>query len=251
MNQSNSDILQELLIKSFWSEMNKVYTAIPCIVVNVQNDFKEQLVDVQPSLNIYLQNGGSKPRSVIMGVPVIQPATSTSALTMPINKGDTVLCVFSMRAIEIWQESDGKPSTPDNHAKFHEKDAFAIVGLFPRKKAINNPNKRKNAHSTQDLVLAHNIGKDNETEIRIKPNGDLIINSANKVEVNCTEAVVTAETSITFDTPSASFTGSLDVATTITAGTDVEAAGVSLVGHDHDVVGVDTGLATIVSNPPN
>jgi hypothetical protein len=207
---------QKLLKDSFWKEMNKLYTAMPCIVVNVHDDFKEQMVDVQPSINYVQKDDTSTPRSVILGVPVIQIGNETTALTMPVNKGDTVLCVFSMRAIEIWQESDGKPSNPNNRAKFHEKDAIAIPGLFPRRKAVNNPSNRSLPHSTKDTVLAANIGTAN-----------------------------------TFDTPSASFTGDVQVANTLTAGTDVQAAGISLTGHPHDVPGVQSGSSTVTSLPPS
>ena len=93
---------EELLKSAFWSEMNEVYTAMPCIVLNVINDFKEQLVDVQPCLNRLFLDKRSEARPPILSVPVMQYGTSTSALTMPINKGDIVLCVFSMRALEIW-----------------------------------------------------------------------------------------------------------------------------------------------------
>jgi hypothetical protein len=234
---------QKLLKDSFWKEMNKLYTAMPCIVVNVHDDFKEQMVDVQPSINYVQKDDTSTPRSVILGVPVIQIGNETTALTMPVNKGDTVLCVFSMRAIEIWQESDGKPSNPNNRAKFHEKDAIAIPGLFPRRKAVNNPSNRSLPHSTKDTVLAANIGTANESEIRIKPSG--------MVQIVCKEALVKASTSITFDTPSASFTGDVQVANTLTAGTDVQAAGISLTGHPHDVPGVQSGSSTVTSLPPS
>jgi hypothetical protein len=243
--------LEELLKSSFWSEMNKVYTAMPCIVINVHNNFEEQLVDVQPSLNILLQNGETRPRPPILSVPVIQPATNTSALTMPVNKGDTVLCVFSMRAIEIWQESDGKPTTPNNHAKFHDKDAFAIVGLFPRKNAINNPRKRTYTHSTADLVVAHNIGKSSEVEMRFKPDGKVIINSTTAVEVNCNEATINAESEITFNTPNATFTGNVQVDQTLTATTDVVGGGISLKDHLHDIPNIQSGGSTATSLPPS
>ena len=225
---------QELLKTAFWSEANKIYTAIPCIVVNVLNDFKEQMVDVQPSIDILLKDGSTKARPVILGVPVMQYASSTSAITIPINKGDDVVCVFSMRALEVWQESDGKPSVPNNYAKFHEKDAIAIPGVFPRKKAINNPNKRRLTHSTKDLAVTHNIGTAQETEIRFKPNGDIIMTSPSKVVVNTPVAEVNAISSLTVNSPTSNFNGNVNVSGTVTASVDVIGGGKSLKTHIHE-----------------
>jgi hypothetical protein len=198
--------LEELLKASFWNQMNKVFTAIPCIVVNVQDDLAELRVDVQPCIDILKQDGTTEPRAVILNVPVMFPATSTSALTMPVNKNDTVLVVFSMRAMEMFSESDGRPSVPDNYAKFNKKDAIAIVGLFPRRKSINNPKKRAFKHSTKDTVLSHNIGTASEVEVRLKANGDVIINSPTKVEVNCASIVANCDTAEVNATSSLSVT---------------------------------------------
>lgn len=255
---------EKLLSTSFWKEMNELYTMMPATVISVVDDFKEQRINVQPSLNKLFSSGESAPRASIINVPVIMPATSTSAITMPINEGDTVWLMFSMRAMEIFMESDGKPSTPNNYSKFDQKDAVAIIGLFPRKKAINNPNKRTYEHSTKDLVIAHNIGKSSEVEIRLKPDGSLIINSPTSVIVNCQDAEVNAESSasittpqLTIDADNTDWTGDINhigntnQTGTHTASGDVIAAGVSLTGHDHDVVGVQAGGATITSEAPN
>lgn len=241
---------EEAIKSTFWNQANRIWTSIPCIVVAVKDDFTEQLVDVQPSINILRPDGEVKEQAVIYSVPVIMPATSTSAVTMPINVGDTVMCMFSQKAIEVWQESDGKPSTPNNHARFHKKDAIAIVGLFPKRNAINNPNKRTNPHSTKDLVIAHNIGKANEVEIRFKPNGDMIVNTPAKVEVNCNTAEVTANSSITVDCPTTTWTGDINLTGTLTASVDVLGGGKSLKNHQHNTPEVQSGGATKISTPP-
>jgi hypothetical protein len=120
---------------------------------------------------------------------------------MPINVGDTVWGMFSMRAMEVFNESDGKPSVPNNRAKFDQKDAVALIGMSTRRTAVNNPNKRIHTHSTEDLVIAHNLGKSSEVEIRFKPDGDVVINSPKKVTVNSVQAVVNASTSASITTP--------------------------------------------------
>lgn len=247
---------EKFLSTSFWKEMNEIYTMMPATVISVVDDFEEQRINVQPSLNKLFLSGESAPRASIINVPVIMPATSTSAVTMPVNEGDTVWLMFSMRAMEIFMESDGKPSTPDNHAKFDQKDCVAIIGLFPRKKAINNPNKRTHEHSTKDLVVAHNIGTASEVEIRLKPDGSLIINSPTSVIVNCQDAEVNAESSASITTPqltvdadNTDWTGSINLTGNInqngsqTVSGDVVASGKSLVSHTH------TGSPTAPNGP--
>lgn len=244
--------MEELLKGAIWNQLERVNTCLPCIVVNVHDELIEQIVDVQPVINIFDQNGKSEQQAPILTVPVVMPATSTSAITMPVNIGDTVLCVFSQRALEVFQESDGKPSTPNNYARFHKKDAIAIVGLFPKRNAINNPSKRTHSHSTQDLAIAHNIGKTNEVEIRFKPNGDMIVNTPAKVEVNCNTASITADTSITVDSPTTNWTGDVNLtgditmSGTLTAIVDVLGGGKSLKTHTHG--GVMSGGA--MTTPP-
>jgi hypothetical protein len=197
-----NDSYEEVFTKAFWYEMNEVYTSMPCVVVEVVDDLKEQRVHVQPCLNKLLLNGKATPRSVILNIPVIFPSTGTSAITMPINKGDLVWCNFSMRAMEVFNESEGKTSTPNNYAKFDQKDAVAFIGMTTRRTAINNPAKRKLSHSTLDLVVAHNIGKSAEVEIRFKPNGDLVVTSPTKMKFESPEMELNATSQMTIDTPS-------------------------------------------------
>jgi len=267
---ANRDSWEEVLTNSFWHEMNEIYTSMPCVVVSVVDDLKEQRVNIQPCLDKLLLNNKSSPRSVILNVPVIFPSTSTSAITMPINIGDTVWGMFSMRAMEVFSESDGKPSVPNNRAKFDQKDAVALIGMTTRRNAINNPNKRKYPHSTKDLVVSHNIGKSSEVEIRFKPDGEMIINSPKKVTVNTPEATVNATTKATVTTPSltvaatnTTWTGNIThtgnltqtgtvaitgavTATSVTAGT-VIGGGKNLGTHTHG--GVVSGGANTA--PPN
>ena len=96
---ANRDSWEELLTNSFWHEMNEIYTSMPCVVVGIVDDLKEQRVHIQPCLDKLLLDNKSSPRSVILNVPVIFPSTSTSAITMPINEGDTVWGMFSMLSL--------------------------------------------------------------------------------------------------------------------------------------------------------
>lgn len=188
-----SDVMQELLNSATSTALNNIHTAIPCIIVNVRDNLNTQMVDVQPTINQKLVDDTVKERPVILGVPVVFPASKSSAFTFPIEKGDTGLLVFSMRNLDAWKAGRGYPATPLNAAKFDKGDAIFIPGLQPPSEAVNDPSKRLWAHSTEDTVVSHNIGTAQEVELRLKANGDLQINSNGHVKVTSQSAEVVTE----------------------------------------------------------
>lgn len=197
-NQTPS--LQETLIAAFQSQANNLWTAIPCIVVAVHLD--RQMVDIQPAINQKMKDGTTRERPVIMGVPVSFPVSKSAGFTFPIVVGDTGLAVFSMRNMDAWKSGNGKPSTPMNFAKFDKGDAIFIPGIQPTSIAVNNPAKRIWDHSTSDAVLVNNIGTSNEAELRIKPDGSIMIRTSGAVSVECDTADVLANSSVSVTTPS-------------------------------------------------
>jgi hypothetical protein len=189
--------LQELLGSSFNSQMTNIFTAIPGVVVTVRNELTDMTLDVQPTINIKTKNGEVKERPVIVNVPFQFPSSSTAALTYPINVGDSVLLIFSMRGLDTWKRGNGRMVTPTDFRKFDKRDCFAIPGVFPSANSINNPAKRTWPHNTKDTVLVSNIGKNTETEVRILEAGGIIINTNQDAVVNCMNAEVVAEANIT------------------------------------------------------
>lgn len=165
------------------------YFCLPCVVLTVRDELRECRVDVQPLIDILYRDGTTEAQSPILSVPVVFPSSSTSAFTFEINVGDTVLCVFSQRSLDIFKNGSGTPLPPNDYRKLSIRDAVAIPGLAPFSKSINNPAKRRLTHSTTDAVVAHNIGTANEVEIRLKKSGDIVINAPNKnVTVNASSA---------------------------------------------------------------
>lgn len=187
--------LQEVLKNSFRHYTTNFYTCLPCVVLKVHNSLQECKVDVQPSINNLYKNDKVEQHPPILSVPVIFPSSKTSSFTFPINVGDTVMCVFTQRSMDNFKLGSGEPTTPNDFRRFDKRDAVAIPGLFPFGSSINNPAKHTWPHSTSDSVIAHNLGGGNEVEIRLKASGDCIINTNQKVEINCTDAVVNSDTS--------------------------------------------------------
>lgn len=202
--------MQDVLTAAFQSQMNNVYTAIPCVVVSVAGPSS---VNIQPAINQKMKDGGVKERPVIQSVPVSFPVSKTAGFTFPIKPGDTGIAVFSMRSLEAWKTSDGYPSTPLNYAKMDKNDAMFIPGIQTQGVAVNNPAKHIYDHSVEDAVMFNGLGG-NEAEVRIKQNGDIVLKTQQKVIVECDEANVTANTSASIVTP----TLSIDAQNTTWAG---------------------------------
>src|SRR5690554_6832263 len=106
MSRSTST-LQSVLGAAFWSEMDNVYTSIPCIVISVRDNGAGAMVDIQPTINQKFVDGRESRRTPILGVPVSFPMSSNAGIMFPIKVGTTGLAIFSMRSLETWKDSDG------------------------------------------------------------------------------------------------------------------------------------------------
>lgn len=244
----SSELWTELLINSFQHQIHDLQVAIPCVIVNIR-DINQQRVDVQPAVNLVTPSGEYKQNPPILSVPVMFPSTSTSALTLEIQSGDEVLCVFSHRCIDLFKNQGGIVN-PIDLRKFDKRDAVAIVGLSSFNKAANNSSRRQLPHNPRDVVLAHNIGTSNEVEIRLKKDGSVAITTSSKITVNANEAEVNAEnTTVNGDVEvngDLSVNGDINCSQTVTASTDVLGGGKSLKTHTHS--GVMSGGSN--SGPP-
>ena len=192
------------------NNLKRAFTAIPCRVTSV-NNMGQQRINVQPIINIVKTSDEELEHAIIQNVPVVFPGSSTSQFSFPVNVGDTVLCVFSQRSLDRFKLGAKNPHRPIDLRKMSRNDAVAIPGLFPFEDAVNNPSKRSLGHSTEDAVVTHNIGTGNECEVRLKPSGDVIINSPTTVQVNCQDAEVNAENSTTVNTSTANINASSSV----------------------------------------
>lgn len=231
--------------------MGDVYTAIPALVINVR-DAGELRVNVKPVLNKRSKDGTTvEERVAILNVPLQQPVSTSGGLTFPINSGDPVFLIFSMRGLELWKRGDGKPHSPNSPRMFDSRDCFAIPGVFPFKSSPNLPPKRTNSHNTEDVVLVHNIGKQNEVEIRLTKSGSVVINTndesevvvnAGNVKVNSSSAVVASDSfEITSGTFSLTTSEGATFSTDITMNGSFSLNGVTVEDHDHGGVQPGSG----------
>lgn len=105
--------------------------ALPARVERV--NLAQGRLDAKPLLKDLVE-AGAQARAlalpVITNVPIVWPGAGGFRLTFPLAPGDTVLLVFSDRALDGWLERGGEvdPEDPRQHAL---SDAVAIPGLRP------------------------------------------------------------------------------------------------------------------------
>jgi phage baseplate assembly protein gpV len=209
-------------------------TAIPGVVVTVRQSLHQMTVDVQPMVSFMTEDGESIDRPVVLNVPIHFPTSKKSGMTFPVEPGDPVFLIYSMRNMDSWKRQDGTQSAiPTDNRKFDKKDCVAIPGVFPFSQSPNDPGKHTHSHDSKDTVMYSNLGDGNEVEVRLKPDGNLIINAPTKVTVftkdaevnvenstivNTNTAVVNADTSVdvntnmvTVNAPNSLFTGNVTI----------------------------------------
>lgn len=175
--------LEEAVEAILGSVLSQMYTAMPCRVIRVNEN---NTVDVQPLINAVTPQGAARERPILLGVPLQQPASGTSAINIPIHEEDTVLCVFSMRGMDAFKAGDGKPAAPTDFRMFDKRDAIAIPGIFP---FDMHPNlKRVLPFNPNALSLTQNIGTPLESIIELKDDGE--INMVSPVKVNITAPLI-------------------------------------------------------------
>lgn len=187
--------LEGVLRQYITNSINGMFTAIPCRVLTVV-DAGEQRVDVQPIIDRVKPDNTVLEHPPILSVPLIYPGSRSSQFSFPVEVGDTVLCIFSQRSIDRFKLGSNSNHRPTDLRKYSRNDAMAIPGLFSFPSAVNNPDKRTLDHSTDDAVVTHNIGTAQECEVRLKSDGNVVINSPGEVTVNSSTAVVNAESTV-------------------------------------------------------
>lgn len=208
--------IQASMVSAFSSQMDNVFTNIPCIVVAVRDGLNGQMVDIQPTINQKFQDGTVKEYPTLGGIPVSFQVSKKAGFTFPIEVGDTGMAIFSMRNMDGWKAGNGRPSSPMNFAKMDKSDAIFLPGIQPPGVAVNNPSKHVLTHDTKDTVLFQNLGG-TECEVRLKVDGSIEINTSNMpVTINCSDATVNASGSInlnaqtmTVDVPNMTFIGNI------------------------------------------
>ncbi len=140
------------------SRLSTVFSAMPGKIVKIGNG----KADVEPVINI----AGSSRLPVLPDIPVVFPASNTAGFVLDINKGDTVLLVFSNSSLDEWLNGNGGSVETDDPRRFDLTDAVAIPGLFS---FTESPT----LNSDDGCVMRYK-----DTSVTIKKNGDVQIGGA-------------------------------------------------------------------------
>lgn len=153
--------LEYVINRLFDSFMQSIHTALPARIEKY--NFRECRAEVKPLIKKEYENNIIQELPIITNVPVIWPRTQDGSITFPLNRGDTILIIFSERALENWL-SKGDLTVAGNKRKFDLTDAIAIPGLF----SFNNSVKTESG---------------DKFELHYK-NASIIIDNNNKVDIN-------------------------------------------------------------------
>lgn len=163
---SPSDIIRDTVN----AMLANVHTSLPGIVVDY--DPLNNKATIQPALNKNFTSGVI-PLPILENVPIVFPKN----ITFPVRSGDYVLLVFIERSIDLWLSVGGQV-TPSDPRKFDLSDAVAIPGLMPFTDTYPDNN-------NQDFKISF-AG----STITIKSNGDILIETSNKVAIGTSGAEV-------------------------------------------------------------
>lgn len=143
---------------------SKIWTALPGIVQSV--DLAAMTCEVQPAIQGSIEDENGDVTFVnlplLVDVPIVFPSAGGFTITLPLEKNDEVLVVFSCRCIDAWWQSGGVNRAVE--LRMHDlSDGFAIPG--PQ----SQPNVFSGISST-DLEIRNRAGN---TLLSITANGKI------------------------------------------------------------------------------
>ena len=182
----------ERILKVFTDEyISDCYFCLPAVVVGTQN-LAENRIDVIPLPNRNYQDSTIQEYPVLKNVLLATLGYGNAAVIVPIKQGDTVLLVFSQVSIDPFKGGAVQPYDNFDRRFLDLNDAIAIAGISPFSKSNNNPAIHTYNHSTDDLVVVQNIGKSNQSEVRLRDNGDTELNTTQQIKLN-SDTIINAD----------------------------------------------------------
>ncbi|MGJ7513643.1 Gp138 family membrane-puncturing spike protein [Pseudomonas baetica] len=189
------------------------HAAEQCFLARVTGvDMNNLTVNVQMLTLRYDADGDTEDDVPVLGVPLVMPSSSTSAITFPVQVGDVVVCVVSSSSIDNFKISNGQqmlPTEVNDYRRFNAQDAIA----FPYSKRANNT-QYTFPHDPNDVSITHNIGTGNECTVVLKADGNVEVASPFTVKVKAKDIELEADNSLslkaqtmTINVPNTTWTG--------------------------------------------
>ena len=233
---------QNLLLEQFFNAKQAgIWTAIPGIIQSF--DTETLTCEVQPAVMGRMRDADGTVKQIklplLLDCPVVFPHAGGCSMTFPIKPGDECLVVFSSRGIDFWWQNGGIQPPPE--PRMHDlSDGFVILAPYSQPKKIGNV-------STETVQLRSDDGQafielhPTTHNINTVTTANLTATVGGNASVEVTGSATLKAASVTIDTPTAHFTGNVNVDGDVTAGS------VSLKNHTHN--GVDPGSGN--SGTPN
>lgn len=221
--------LSKVLKAAIEQGLKDVYTSMPGVIVTVREDGKQQYLDVLPALNIVDEQGRVVEHATVLNVPLQQFASMSGGVLVPVRVGDPCWLHFSMRGLDVWKRGNGRTSTPTDDRRFNLNDCYATVGVVPMQMSLQDQAKRSWNHDVNDVVLYHNMGTPEETEIRLHVSGGVTVNTKQSVTVNAVEVIVNSDT-MEVNVPETNWNGNINLTGNLTASGYVAAPSVTVNG---------------------
>jgi hypothetical protein len=110
----------------------EIFTTLHCHKLGTIQEFDPATQTASITINHKAVVGDEvKDYPMLYEVPVFVPAGGDAALTMPVQKGDSCLVLFSDRDINTWFSTGRADAAPPTRRKHSIADGLAIVGFRP------------------------------------------------------------------------------------------------------------------------
>lgn len=115
---------------------DQLYTAVPATIESVDNYSTDSTITVRPSINRNFSDGKEYELPLLYDVPVQFPSGGGATLTFPLQVGDDVLVVFSMRSLDEWFVSPEGTVSPQDKRWHNLSDGIAIPCIYREENSL-------------------------------------------------------------------------------------------------------------------
>jgi phage baseplate assembly protein gpV len=204
--------------------------ALPATVVSFKAG-PPQTVTVQPSVREATRYGHQTtwlPLTQLVDIPIMLPRGGNYVLTTPIEAGDEVLVILCDTSIDGWLLSGGLQNQFEQR-RHTLADAVALVGIWNNTRSISD-------YSTTSAQLRSLDGT-----VVVDLAASQITVTAPTVQVNSTNATVSASDTATVEGATVNVTGTSAVNISASANTTIE--GRNFLAHTHKNVSTGAGVS--------
>lgn len=155
----------------------------------------------------------------VLTVPVFFPRTQNSLIRMPINVGDTGLCIVCDNNIDNFKLANNNAPIKARDDRMKDvMDSIFIPGVGPFALQAQQVQSLATAYDQSDLLVVHNTGTGAEVQLVLKADGNAEINSAftvkvnsKSIEFNATDALTINAKRMSVNVPTTTWTGQANV----------------------------------------